>query len=443
MIDAIREELAGGTWSEDQIEGLVKLVEGIESGEREQIVAGYAGTGKTTLLRWLVEHYAGKRPVVALAPTGKAASVIAGKIGRAAPVSTIHRAMYARPEEEESGEEGGRPRLLWSHPHSVAEEGALVVVDEASMVGLPLYQDMMRTLARRVQVVFFGDPGQLPPVNEEPGPKLAEPTVLLSKIHRQAEGSDIITMAHRVREGRDLNKLLQGHLNLAEAEGIEGYFSVRLVDAMDWFVDRRKRGMDPMMLCYTNDLRHMANQWARVEVGLVPVERAKGILSGTQDTDLHVGDRIVGLMNRGRLVNGEVFDVVEVIQQRFLPYQVGPALEVAVRSLSDGAVSRVWVPLKWMGPHAPPMKELSRGLRYLDESDDYARLAQNLGAFDYGLTLTVHKSQGSQAPAVAVLVEPKALWMQKKEPLTYRKWLYTALTRAEREVAVFWLSYDQ
>jgi ATP-dependent exoDNAse (exonuclease V) alpha subunit len=115
---------------------------------------GLAGTGKTVVLASLAAQLEerGKRYMLA-APTGKAATVLTRKAGKS--VKTLHRLLYAPPEERDG-------RLTWSKawpPGSLA--GSVVLLDEASMVDKQLAADLLETGA---VVVAFGDPGQLSPV---------------------------------------------------------------------------------------------------------------------------------------------------------------------------------------------------------------------------------------------------------------------------------------
>ena len=189
------------------------------------MLAGYAGTGKTTLARHLAAGAGGQ--VFFAAYTGKAAHVLR-KTGIEG-ASTIHKLIYLPREKSEEklrdlerdlaacGE--GHPRKAVRLRSEIAAElenlrrpdftlntdsplrgAALVVVDEYSMVDQQTGRDL---LSFGCPVLALGDPGQLPPVR---GTQFfsGEPDVVLTQVHRQAEGSPIIRMSRDVREGRAL-----------------------------------------------------------------------------------------------------------------------------------------------------------------------------------------------------------------------------------------------
>ncbi|WP_042478335.1 SF1B family DNA helicase RecD2 [Bacillus ndiopicus] len=179
------------------------------------ILTGGPGTGKTTVVKGLVEVYAelhglsldpktyAKKeepfPIILAAPTGRAAKRLAESTGL--PAMTIHRLLGFTGQEKE--EETEREIT-----------GRLVIVDEMSMVDTWLAHQLLKSLAKDVQVVFVGDQDQLPPVG--PGQVLKDllaskqvPTVELTDVYRQAEGSTIIDIAHQIKQGTVPSTLTQ------------------------------------------------------------------------------------------------------------------------------------------------------------------------------------------------------------------------------------------
>lgn len=171
------------------------------------ILTGGPGTGKTTVVKGLVEVYAelhglsldpktyAKKeepfPIILAAPTGRAAKRLAESTGL--PAMTIHRLLGFTGQEKE--EETEREIT-----------GRLVIIDEMSMVDTWLAHQLLKSLAKDVQVIFVGDQDQLPPVG--PGQVLKDllaskqvPTVELTDVYRQAEGSTIIEVAHQIKRG--------------------------------------------------------------------------------------------------------------------------------------------------------------------------------------------------------------------------------------------------
>lgn len=161
---------------------------------RAVVITGGPGVGKTTLLDSLLKILAAKKVRFLLcAPTGRAAKRMGESTGCAA--QTIHRLLEVLPS-------GGFKRGT-KHPL----ETDLVVVDEFSMVDIPLMAALCRALPPRGSLVLVGDPDQLPSVG--PGSILSDllasgvvPSVRLTEIFRQAETSRIVRAAHDVRHGR-------------------------------------------------------------------------------------------------------------------------------------------------------------------------------------------------------------------------------------------------
>ncbi|MDW0112336.1 ATP-dependent RecD-like DNA helicase [Sporosarcina saromensis] len=171
------------------------------------ILTGGPGTGKTTVIRGLVEVYAELHglsldpkvyaqkeetfPIVLAAPTGRAAKRMSESTGL--PAMTIHRLLGFTGQEKEDaiGKE---------------VEGRLIIIDEMSMVDTWLAHQLLKALPTEIQILFVGDQDQLPPVG--PGQVLRDmldskkiPVVELKEIYRQSEGSTIIELAHMIKNG--------------------------------------------------------------------------------------------------------------------------------------------------------------------------------------------------------------------------------------------------
>lgn len=202
------EELLNVTYAETQANAIEQALN-----SAVMILTGGPGTGKTTVVRGVVEVYAKLHglslnpkeyaqkeepfPIILCAPTGRAAKRLAESTEL--PAMTIHRLLgFTGQEKEEETER--------------EVTGKLIIVDEMSMVDTWLAHQLLKALHEDVQVVFVGDQDQLPPVG--PGQVLKDllaskqlPTVELTDVYRQAEGSTIIELAHQIKKGTIPNDL--------------------------------------------------------------------------------------------------------------------------------------------------------------------------------------------------------------------------------------------
>ncbi|MED1561853.1 hypothetical protein AJ85_11310 [Alkalihalobacillus alcalophilus ATCC 27647 = CGMCC 1.3604] len=172
------------------------------------ILTGGPGTGKTTVIKGIVEIYARLHgisldakaytrsnpfPIVLVAPTGRAAKRMSE--ATELPATTIHRLLGWK------GNHGG-----FEKDETEPIQGELLIVDEVSMVDSWIANQLLRSIPKTMQVIFVGDQDQLPSVG--PGQVLKDlldseviPTVPLTVIYRQEEGSSIIELAHSIKEG--------------------------------------------------------------------------------------------------------------------------------------------------------------------------------------------------------------------------------------------------
>lgn len=303
-------------------------------------VFGLAGTGKTTLMGYLVRSGALGDAILA-APTGKAAAVLRHKVG--VDVRTIHQVIYLFTGMVEDKEEPGRMEPTFT-PAEADLTGRLVVIDEASMVGRALAEELLRTGAR---VVATGDPGQLPPVKDSQF--FTEANATLTEIHRQALSSPIIRQAHRVRAG------------LAYEPDGDAFRVVERATREDVL------GHDAV-LCWRNRTRLRLNARKRELLGL-PVDR------------LIVGEPVMCLRNDHRLdiYNGATYEMSA-------PY----GEDARSFYLRDGD-REIFVDRPTVEGFDPRYEERRYDDRFAPFASAYA--------------ITVHKSQGSEWPSVLLFDE--------------------------------------
>jgi exodeoxyribonuclease-5 len=419
----------------DEQEGaLASLFAVLRGPSREAVLAGPAGTGKTTCMRAVMARWGGD--VTLVAPTGKAARRLSDLTG--AHASTVHSALYGAVEEERVTK--ARERLVFGERKALGGGGSLVVVDEASMVNRTLADDVRKACREAgAALLWVGDPEQLPPVEGDRGVPLDAPTALLQTVHRQALESPVLDLATRIRVG-------EGHLfdRWTDEQGA----CSRMLDgaSMDAAVTWAEEAPSArILLTWTNRLRQHGNTLTRARRGL-PLR------------DLVAGERIVVTFNQHGLgvMNGETFTVSRVkpcpeltealerpVLWAWLEGQKEPVL-VAPDGfdghLREGVSERthnrgLWAPL-WQTERAPLVAMLQRLGWGWDDLKHWRNLAsKRVVQCTYGYVLTAHKSQGSQYPSVGFVSCPS---LRSYEDADFtRRLLYTAITRAEHTLRIF------
>ena len=200
-----------------QEKGLKIALDRYRNNEKYVVIGGYAGTGKSTLVKFIIEALDVEPSKVAYATfTGKAAEVLRKKGN--ANAMTLHRLLY-----DSIPKPGGgfirKPKLQLDYN--------IIVVDEVSMVPKSMI-DML--LHHKVYVIFLGDPFQLPQIDKnETHTLLDNPHIFLDQVMRQAAESEIIQLTMKIRAGEDIpfskgneaiviprRELVTGHLTWAD-----------------------------------------------------------------------------------------------------------------------------------------------------------------------------------------------------------------------------------
>lgn len=156
-------------------------------------LAGYAGTGKTTCIKKIINEY--RKPIVISAPTHKAKRVAANISDR--PAETLHSLLGLRPNIDLDDFNPNNPIFNPIAPPKI-NNYSLVIIDESSMINKELY-DLIHMLVNNTQtkVLFIGDPAQIPPVNEEESNIFVvgnDNVHWLTKIERQKEGNPLLNV---------------------------------------------------------------------------------------------------------------------------------------------------------------------------------------------------------------------------------------------------------
>jgi len=394
------------SWSPQQEQAIQGVRSWLKDGEQQVYrLFGYAGTGKTTLAQHLVSEVSG--PVLFGAYTGKAALVLQSK--GCANAMTIHQMIYLPRERSQerlaqlqadlnAEQDTDRRREIAAE---LAEEkdnlkrptftrnlespvlhASLVVLDEVSMVGRQIAEDLLEYGTR---ILALGDPAQLPPVKDGGYFTDAEPDIMLTEIHRQAEGSPIVSMATSVRNGERIAYGSYGDSRVVE----KGTLGIEELAAHDQIIVGR------------NATRRTINHMIR--------ETVKGFASGLPVA----GDKLVCLRNNRNsgLLNGSqwVVDDCEV--------------------LDDDRI-KLWV--HSFDSDDPYTFDVVAFRHYFEDRQDDIPFYEMREAehFDFGYAVTCHKAQGSQWGKVAIVNESHCFREQSS------KWLYTAITRAADQLTL-------
>jgi exodeoxyribonuclease-5 len=222
----------------DQARAVAALTAAIHRGDPMCRLLGYAGTGKSFAVVRLLQSYVSQRPVLLTAPTNKAAAVLramALAIGGPVRATTIHKALGLRPEGDT---DQGRYRLKQVKDREIPE-GALVVIDECSMVDRVLMRFIRQGAeAAHAQLLWVGDPAQLPPIFEAESPTFSGEgvTACLTEIVRQQADHPILSMTQRLREAMDGGPVPRFETRRGESGSLitldEAAFEAALLEAM-------------------------------------------------------------------------------------------------------------------------------------------------------------------------------------------------------------------
>ncbi len=372
---------------EDQAEALRKAVE-----SNVFILTGAPGTGKTWAITRILKSLDGQRVALA-APTGKAAKRITEQTGASA--STIHRLL--EPEVSNDGEFSFRR----NEQHQLEIDA--LIIDEASMVDVRLMASLLRAVSLGTRVVLVGDAYQLPSVG--PGNVLRDlieakivPSTELTIIKRQNPGL-IITNCHRVKEGREIEVENQSpdsdfyFLEMSDTDAI-----ARKVLEFALIRLPGKYGLHPL-----RDIQVISPRRAVVSLSCeILNERIQETMNRSESfpgTKFRVGDKVIQTSNNYDLglMNGDVGFIAAINPGR------SPSRALGVEMLARSLLVAFEDPARNV---VIPISENSLELAY---------------------ALTVHKTQGSQWPAIVMPISRVhgSLVLQ-------RNLIYTAISRAQK-----------
>lgn len=388
--------------TEKQEQGLKTIIERFKSKERYTVISGYAGTGKTTLVKFAIDAL-GLSPddVGYAAPTGKAALVMQSMGNENA--TTIHRLLYDWYPRDNG--KFYRRRKEWL-PYKVA------VVDEISMIDQEFIDELLRH--RETYCIFLGDPFQLPAINPNVNHLLDNPHVFLTEIMRQAGDNDIPDMTLRIREGKGIpDKDGQNYKILTYDEVRDGVFGwadqvICAINATRWELNKQisaYHGFTPGTIEEGQKIICLRNYWDSASLcGQPLVNGTIGILEDVHEEDVPILPRFGAPVKAVRQVIGNLrVDDDMFFNLRFDKQQLLTGVPTIVEGWLRGSINK-WYSGEWAMAH---------GLK-----NPIALEA------DMGWAITCHKAQGSQYNKVLVY-EEKFPYAREE----HARWLYTAATR--------------
>ncbi|MCP3025584.1 ATP-dependent RecD-like DNA helicase [Halobacillus sp. A5] len=311
------EEQESMSYGEDQFNAIEKALH-----SQVMILTGGPGTGKTTVIKGIIQAYAKLNDLsadpgdydqgepfsfVLAAPTGRAAKRMTESTGL--PSSTIHRLL------------GWDGHQSFDKNHNNQLEGKLLIIDEFSMVDIWLANQLFRAIPSDMQVLIVGDEDQLPSVG--PGQVLTDllksefiPSTQLKEVYRQKEGSRIIQLAHEIKNNQchagSLHKDKDFNFIKAGDQQVKGLVTNIVKKAVDKGIDLREvQVLAPM---YRTDVGiHKLNE--ELQNVINPKSRQKRDLT-FKETTFRKGDKVIQLVNQpeDNVFNGDIGEIAAIFR---------------------------------------------------------------------------------------------------------------------------------
>lgn len=356
------------------------------SSEQRFILAGLAGTGKTTIVKYIVDKLNLKPDQVAYcAYTGKASLVLTQK---GTPATTIHKLMYEVKENPDGS-------IYFIKKDELDRQIKIIVVDEASMVGKDIQKDLE---SYKIPILYVGDHGQLPPVGDEMNNLMTKPHIKLEKIHRQAENNPIIMLAKIARLGAKLPFRTWGD---SCAKISKRDVTAALLTSVE------------QILCGKNKTRQSLNQTLRKiynrDYSPFPMGNDKIIMLRNNQQKGFIN----GLTG---LLTSDPFEFDKEVYAKEEDWWRYPDGTLAMNFQSD------------FGEYFNNVPFDVRLFENAEIKPDFQNRC--IEPIDFAYAITVHKAQGSQYNSVLVYEEHLG------DSRAHAKWLYTAITRAVNSLII-------
>jgi len=372
-------------------------------------IGGYAGTGKTTLiseLRKEINNKATYLPVAFTTLTGKASSVLYDKLNENGAkfsvdyCGTIHGLIY-------------KPgKMIWNNKLKTyiisgwrlktieeIEQYQIIIIDEASMVSEKIWKDLSNF---DITIIAFGDHGQLPPIGDSNFNLMKNPKYILKDIHRQSLNSPIINLSKFVRE--------EGYIPFGIYSDKVFKLSWKEKRCQEMFKKVDFTDENLISLCGFNITRANINKMVRDKLNF-------------NEVSPYPGEKIVCLSNdhSNKIMNGQIGKVIWVMANK-KSYMI--TIEI------NDNIYECFVASRCFGEAKYTIYDQSQELKKLQKKANSKGFSLNF--FDYGYTISVHKSQGSEWNKVVLFEQRTKRW----EDDYYAKWLYTAITRSKEKLFV-------
>ena len=372
------------------------------------VLAGYAGTGKSTLLKYSITETLGLIPdqsVAFVTPTGKAATVL---IRQGISATTLHRLIYQSITQETEIEVNGKKikieKLSFKRRENIDKSIKLIVLDEASMVSDDVMYDLLQF---GVKMIICGDNAQLPPV-EGLNTYLKEPDFTLRQIVRQQLDNPIIKLSQMAREGIYIPYGRYGD-------------SVSVLNKRFFTGEKRRHCLTTadQIICGLNETRTAINNEIRSMLNRGPFPESGDKLICT----LNNWEQFIDSDFRFNLVNG----IIGTVYNPFYDSSTGIGfMQFKVDFLDE------------LCPEALPFDTgIFTDGRYIYKHGDYFASydedgepsgAYTLNRFEYGYCISCHKAQGSEFDNTVIFDESYAFKEDRN------RWLYTAITRTKKKL---------
>lgn len=432
-----------------------KISEFVSSSAQNEIfvLKGYAGTGKTTVISTIVNNLVEiKKKYVLLAPTGRAAKVIANYSGK--PAFTIHKKIYF----PKKGKAGGVSFTMQTNKHT----NTIFIIDESSMISDvdsdskmyangSLLDDLISYVysGQNCKMILLGDTAQLPPVQLDISPALNTDTLSLNynkevisiefdEVMRQEENSGILYNATELRELLKDSFITDFQFKLKGFKDI-----VRLVDGYEIqdAINQSYSNYSIEDTCFIVRSNKRANQYN---------QQIRAKILG-KESELSAGDLLMVVKNNyfwlketdeaGFIANG---DIVEVLEIRSIKELYGFRFAVVKIRMVDYPNQRAFdtiLLLDTITSESPSLtyEESNRLYQevmkdYENETASYRKLLKiksneyfNALQVKFSYAITCHKSQGGQWNTVFI----EQPYLPNGIDRDYIRWLYTAITRAK------------